>query len=485
MRKSIFPFLAILFFPLFLIAQNTESQYINWFGEDTVANSMVWAGMDHAMNIEFEKARTFLDAAINRDPSLFAPYVQLAILSGGDMRDHYKAEAKKRLAGNNEVSTLFASLMDIESGPGAGDIWRSTWKKMSEVAPDGRYVQFQYALSLQDNEARIAALKKLAALNDADGNNNGHVHNILAYAYYATGEKEKAKMHLDKYLELRPNGYNAYDSMGEYYMNEGDAETALEYYKKARRHYPGATNARAKIEELNTQIANQDKGNLMLINSEYVRPEHVEDYMKWGKEYKEVAVRTNFKDFYVSSGDGAFHYIANVGKELSGVDAYQDTWDEWNKANPELDEMYNKYKHTVHKTTRSVWRHMPAHSYSPEATSDAPNTYSRVYYAYIKFGHEEAAMDILAEFKPLWESSGVTEDYQVYRNVFGEEDGCIAIVSGFASPKEWIADQEDVMTKVGKEKLQDLMNRWNKLVRKGKSAERYPQADLSHMKPQS
>ena len=37
-------------------------------------------------------------------------------------------------------------------------------------------------------------------------------------------DKEKAKSLFEEYIELYPNGYNPYDSMGEFYYNEGDLE---------------------------------------------------------------------------------------------------------------------------------------------------------------------------------------------------------------------------------------------------------------------
>ena len=91
------------------------------------------------------------------------------------------------------------------------------------------------------------------------GRNNGHVHNILAYTYYAEGDKEKAKAHLDKYMELRPDGYNSYDSMAEFYFNEGDMEKALSYYQEAREHYPGAMNAANKVKEIEGKMSEKVK----------------------------------------------------------------------------------------------------------------------------------------------------------------------------------------------------------------------------------
>ena len=281
-----------------------------------------------------------------------------------------------------------------------------------------------------------------------------------------------------------PNGYNAYDSMGEYYMNEGDLEKALSFYEKAINMFPGANNAGNTIDELEVKIANKDKGNLLLINSEYVQPEHTADYIQWGKEYKELADSTNFKDFFVSRGDGAFHYIVNVGKEQSGVDAYREEWNTWSEANAEVGEMYEKYKHTIHRTERSLWRHVPSHSYTPEAANDSANTYTRVYYAYTKYGHEDAIMDLLSEFKDIWKANGISEGFQVYRNIFGTDNNCIAIVSSYDGSKGWAADDEEVMTKVGQETLQGIITKWNTHIRKADSAERYPQPNLSHSNPE-
>jgi Tfp pilus assembly protein PilF len=260
MKTTLKLFLTVLLIPVVLFSQETESQYIEWRGNDTIANAMVWQGINHLMNIENEKAYTFFEAAVAKDPSLFAPHVVLANLSWGDKREHHKAEAKKMVEGKNEVSKLYVSILDIDrKASDAADQWRSKWKKMYELAFEGRFVHYNYARSLEDIDARIAELEKLAGILEKSGSNNGHVHNLLGYTYYTKGDKEKAKMHLDKYLELWPNGYNSYDSMAEYFMNEGDMENALAYYKKARKHYPGAMNAANKIKEIEAKMSDKEE----------------------------------------------------------------------------------------------------------------------------------------------------------------------------------------------------------------------------------
>lgn len=253
--------LVILLFPVGLLSQKTESQYIQWMSSDTIANALVWRGMDHLMNVEREKAYTFLEAAVSQDPSLFAPHVVLANMSWGDKRAHHIAEAKRLVEGKNEVSNLFVSLLDVDRrAADAAEQRYAIWKKMFELAYDGSFVHFSYARSIQDPKAQIAELEKLAAKLEERGGNNGHIHNILGYAYHAEGDKEKAKAHFDKYLELRPDGYNAYDSMAEFYFNEGDMENALAYYKKARMHYPPAVSATNRIKEIEDKMASDTKG---------------------------------------------------------------------------------------------------------------------------------------------------------------------------------------------------------------------------------
>lgn len=255
MKTTITLFLSMLLLPLGVFSQKAESQYIQWGSDDDIANAMVMKGMEHFLNIEFEKAYTFFDAAVAQDPTLFAPHVVLANFSEGEKRDHHIAEAKKNVEGKNEVSKLFVSTLDLDwQDKGSADKNRAIWAKMNKLAYDGGFVNYRYAMTRKDVKEQIAELEKLAVKNETKDRSNAHVHNILGYMYYGEGDKAKAKAHFDKYLELRPNGYNAYDSMGEYYFNEGDMETALSYYKKARMHYPAARSANDKIEEIEEKM---------------------------------------------------------------------------------------------------------------------------------------------------------------------------------------------------------------------------------------
>ena len=84
-----------------------------------------------------------------------------------------------------------------------------------------------------------------------EGDRYDHFLNLLAYKYMAEGDLELAKSTFEKYINVYKNGYNPYDSMGEYYLKRGDSTLAKEYYLKAIEKYPFAKNAYAVLENLN------------------------------------------------------------------------------------------------------------------------------------------------------------------------------------------------------------------------------------------
>jgi len=56
----------------------------------------------------------------------------------------------------------------------------------------------------------------------------------------------------EEYISLYPNGYNPYDSMGEFYFLQKDYENTKIYYNKALDAYPAANSAFQKMQEINS-----------------------------------------------------------------------------------------------------------------------------------------------------------------------------------------------------------------------------------------
>ena len=208
------------------------------------------------------------EKALEYDPSLFGPHVVLAGFSeeGSEKQQMHISKAKELVENKNDTSKLFVSLLDLDKGgswplvtQGAHDVWKS----MRDVEPKGKLIHYYYAFTIPGMENKIQEMETLLAeLKDGVGDSESiavsgdhsfmiaPIINTLGYFYYDIGNKVEAKNLFEEYLNLYPNGYNSYDSMGEFYYNEGDMENALIYYKKAKEVYPAATSANLMIEEI-------------------------------------------------------------------------------------------------------------------------------------------------------------------------------------------------------------------------------------------
>jgi tetratricopeptide (TPR) repeat protein len=246
----------------------TDGSYIQWNGDNTNANEMLHHAMKHMYNVENEKSMTFFEKVLEYDPSLFGPHVVLAGFSidGSEKQKMHIQKAKELVADNNETSKIFVSLLDLPKGgnwplvtQGAHDLW----SKMRELEPKGKLIHYYYAFTIPDANDRIKEMELLLSeLRDLEGDSNSlptsgdhsymipPIINSLAYFYYGIGEKEKAKTHFDEYLSLY-KGYNAYDSMGEFYFNDVDLENAFKYYNIAIDMYHPATSATSMIAKIN------------------------------------------------------------------------------------------------------------------------------------------------------------------------------------------------------------------------------------------
>ena len=240
-------------------SDSTDGKYIQWSGENEVANAMVGKGIFHFLNIEREKAYSFFAGSLEVDSSLFASHVVLAWLTpNGEADEMHKSKARRLVKGKNENSNLMVSLLDINLP--AGEERRAKrheiWSKMHEIEPDGRFIHYYYAITKPTSQERIDELKVLLDNNKNSGSWYAHILNMLGYLHYGEDEKASAKSYFDKYLEAYPEGYNPPDSMGEFYFNEKEYETALKYYENALDKYPFSVPATNKVKEINELLGN-------------------------------------------------------------------------------------------------------------------------------------------------------------------------------------------------------------------------------------
>ncbi len=77
--------------------------------------------------------------------------------------------------------------------------------------------------------------------------------NTLGYRLLGSGKTAEAIEVFKRYVELHPESFNAYDSLGEAYMVHGDTDLATRNYEKSLELNPNNTNAVEKLEELKTR----------------------------------------------------------------------------------------------------------------------------------------------------------------------------------------------------------------------------------------
>ena len=222
---------------------------INWGSDNEIAEYLSYKGIGYWMNIEREKTYTIFDEAVKLDSSLFACHTALSLMSRGDKREYHKEMAKKYVVGENEVSNLFVSLLDIPRDSTGREARRDTWAKMHELS-NGPFIHMRYAMSRVERAETLAELDKLESILDELGISTAHIYNIRGYVLNLEGELEKGTEAIEKYLEMRPDGYNALDSRAEFYLFAGDTTSAIEYYKKTVEKFPFAISARNSLRRL-------------------------------------------------------------------------------------------------------------------------------------------------------------------------------------------------------------------------------------------
>ena len=168
----------------------------------------------------------------------------MAIMTHGDTKKMYTDKAKASAAGKSEGEKMMVTLLDAKSRKEGHEIWINLHNKF----PDDAMCYYYYALSMSDSvqafDTMTAYLQKYPSSSEAINN--------LAYMYL-TDKKDTAtaKKYFEKYIEVYPDGYNPYDSMGEFYYRIGDMANSKIYYTKSLEHYPFCYTSRQKMEELN------------------------------------------------------------------------------------------------------------------------------------------------------------------------------------------------------------------------------------------
>ncbi|MGE5520098.1 MAG: tetratricopeptide repeat protein [Candidatus Dadabacteria bacterium] len=235
------------------IQTSYESKKMTWTSKSDKAIAIAHIAAEHYLNAEFPQAYDEFSQAVKIDPNFTVALTFLTYMSKGEVKQQFAERTTKSLEGKTEGEKLFASLADPNI---SRESRRTTLEKLHEMFPDGAILNFFYVTSRPTAEERYTATQEY--VNRFPKKPWGY--NLLGYMFMNDRkDPSTAKIYFEKYLELYPEGYNPYDSMGEYYMTIGDNENAKKYYTLALEKYPFNSTSLAAMEKLNkagsTQVA--------------------------------------------------------------------------------------------------------------------------------------------------------------------------------------------------------------------------------------
>jgi len=235
-------------------------------------------GVESLMKFYFEEGRNFMELAVQEDPDFPLPYLFLLRMDFGDQTREQRTAWYKRLANPEERWTPFErQLIELATGKVESENQDAVKQKLELFLREYSSQMEAFYLLLpmyqqleEDPEKLVAYYEKLHQLFP----NNVQILNQLGYFYVGLGEEEKARSAFEKYIFIRPDEANPYDSYGEMLYNTGHFQQAQEMFQKALErksdfvlsalHLSQAFMRQGKIRESNATLDELEKQNTQL-----------------------------------------------------------------------------------------------------------------------------------------------------------------------------------------------------------------------------
>jgi tetratricopeptide (TPR) repeat protein len=217
---------------------------MTWTTKSEKALQLAHQGATHLMNIENALAYEKFKQALDLDPNFTVVLTLISGLTRGDTQKRYADRALKSALYKTTGEKIFVNTVKPDPD---GKIFQEVTTKLHGMFPDGRMVGLFYVFSRATPDEQFKAcqdyLKKFP--DEACG------YNMLGYLnMQVKKDTAAAKTCFEKYIKLYPDGYNPYDSMGEWYFDAGDLANAEKYYNMALEKYPFNISSINKLTEI-------------------------------------------------------------------------------------------------------------------------------------------------------------------------------------------------------------------------------------------
>jgi hypothetical protein len=127
--------------------------------------------------------------------------------------------------------------------------------------------------------------------------------------------------------------------------------------------------------------------------------------------------------------------------------------------------LLSKFNGTYHEHRNFVAVFHPSLSYKPEGAQEPGNNYREWMYLYYDDKDQEAMIEVMKEWKALYEAKGIDHGYSIFTAGLGHYGPVLVVHSWAESEAMYAAASEDTMTKLGDERM-ELLRKTMPLVQK-------------------
>lgn len=187
------------------------------------ANNLIrnaWAALSDAKR---EEANNYLRQVLSEDANCGIAYASLTGENPEERTANLRKAAELKLSADEKM-LVDGVLAGRDKKPNA-----EFFERLIKKYPRDYYLHLWVMFTHTDKDRAIAIGENIAKRNPKFS----PVYNFLGYLYMDKNEMAKAEGNFDKYISLRPELANVYDSKGDYMMRAGKTEEAIELYEKA------------------------------------------------------------------------------------------------------------------------------------------------------------------------------------------------------------------------------------------------------------
>lgn len=187
------------------------------------ANKLIrnaWVALSDAKR---EEANNYLRQVLSEDPGCGMAYASLGSVNSQERTANLRKAAELKLSADEKMF-LDGVLAGRDKKPNA-----EFFEPLIKKYPRDYYLHLWVMFTHTDKDRAIAIGENIAKRNPKFS----PVYNFLGYLYMDKNDMGKAEGNFDKYISLRPELANVYDSKGDYMIRTGKTEEAIELYEKA------------------------------------------------------------------------------------------------------------------------------------------------------------------------------------------------------------------------------------------------------------